>query len=180
MKMLIKSFMILGLMVSLAQTVHATAITYNAVNLGGNQWEYMYTITNDTLATDINEFSILFAYGLYENIAVVNSPADWDVIAFDPDLIFGNPDDGIVDALALASGLAPGSTLGGLTVSFNWLGSNAPGTQYFMIFDPSTYEVLDSGNTTPASAAPVPEPTTLILIGTGLLGIAGMRKKFRV
>lgn len=34
-------------------------------------------------------------------------------------------------------------------------------------------------NTATASAAPVPEPTTMLLLGTGLVGITGFRKKQR-
>jgi len=39
---------------------------------------------------------------------------------------------------------------------------------------------IDNLNVTPASAAPIPEPATLFLLGSGLIGIAGIgRRKFK-
>lgn len=41
---------------------------------------------------------------------------------------------------------------------------------------PSTEIVLEAGS---VSAAPIPEPATILLISTGFIGFAGFRKKFR-
>ena len=132
----------------------------------GNTWEYSYSVNNDTLASDIEEFSIYFDLGLYENLALATAPANWDPLALDPDLSI--PDDGLYDALALVSGIAPGDMLSGFFVRFDYLGSGIPGSQFFEIVDPNTFAVLDSGNTMSAS---VPEPETIWLMGVGLVGI---------
>jgi len=47
-------------------------------------------------------------------------------------------------------------------------GSFGKGFQDYLFFDPD-----------PSPAAPVPEPTTLFLLGSGLLGLAGFRKKLK-
>jgi hypothetical protein len=59
------------------------------------------------------------------------------------------------------------------TVSFEWLASGTPGAQTFEVYD-FNFDTVASGQT-----APVPEPATFILVGSGLLGLAGLRKKIK-
>ena len=87
---------------------NATVIFYEVQNLGGTTWEYSYTVENDTLGSDIEEFTIYFDLGLYENLVVVSTPADWDPLVIEPDANI--PDDGFYDALALSAGISGGNT----------------------------------------------------------------------
>ena len=162
----------------LCASTNATVIEYEATSLGGNTWEYVYTVENDSLAVDIENFAVFFDLGLYENLAVGSStPADWDPLVLQPDPLL--PDDGLYDALALVVGIAPGDSLGGFAVQFDFLGSSAPGDQFFEVFDVN-FNVLDSGFTeeaeTDTTDPSVPSPGTLLLIALGLLGLRTVRR----
>ena len=58
-------------------SVWATTITYEVNNIAGNTWEYIYTVSNDTLGIAIEEFTILFDVGDYGNLVVTTTPVDW-------------------------------------------------------------------------------------------------------
>lgn len=146
-------------------SAYATTINYTATSLGGNQWRYDYTLANNSLQRPITEFTIFFDLGLYSNLATTTSPQSWSVLAIQPDPNI--PDGGFFDALSMSNGLAPGSSLGGFQVIFNWLGSSAPGAQRFDVIDPSSFTMLDTGRT----VNPIPEPgsTSLIFLGLGCI-----------
>lgn len=152
----------------------ATIITADLMAIGGNTWSVDYTIINDTLAFPIEEFTIFFDLGLYENISAGITPANWDPLVIQPDPLL--PDDGLYDALALVSGIPPLGGLGGFNVSFDWLGAGIPGSQFYEIVDPFTFDVLDSGLTVVNVRGSVPEPPIQSLLAIGLLWVIFRRK----
>lgn len=161
---------------STAGTTHATAIVYALDYLSGSDWRYTFTLTNDTLAVDVEEFAIYFDGALYSNLAVDASPADWDSLVVQPDN--GIPADGFFDSLALVQGIQPGDTLRGFSVTLTYLGTATPGSQPFEVLD-SSFDVIDSGNTvlatnTEPNPEPVPEPSTYLMFLSGLAALFTM------
>lgn len=151
---------------------NAGTILYEATDLvdttpGVDLWMYSYVLSGFTFFENYG-FQIFFDYMHYSNLEDPPSPVnlDWDPIVFQPDL--GLPDDGIYDALALVDNP---SLADPFTVSFVWLGGGLPGTQPYEIYD-DNFDIVAAGETTV-----IPEPTTIILLGLGLLSLSGLRKK---
>ena len=140
-----------------------TRIWYDSIELESGRWQYTYEVVNISLTDPIEEFTIWFDFGLYENLAIetLHPPAgDWDEIVWQPEPVI--EDDGAYDAKAEAwnPGISIGESVSGFSISFDWLGEGVPGPQFYEIIDPATFETIDSGYT-------VPEPVTLILLGLG-------------
>lgn len=163
--------------VSLPYVASATTVGYSSTDLGGGRWEYLYQVTNDALGVSIDEFTVFFDYGLYTNLAVDYPKPDWDALTLNPDFVLGAPVPGYYDALALVTGIAPGATEGGFRVSFDWLGTATPGFQSFDIVDAATFDVLDSGITSAATA--VLEPVSAALLFVSLIGLGFTSRTMR-
>ncbi len=167
--------LVLGLFFS--TTSFATIIDYESSNIAGNRWQYDYSVTNNTLTDPIDTFAIYFTYGQYSNLTLETSPANWDSIVINPDPNLFVPDDGFLDAYALASGINSGQNLSGFSVSFDWLGNGTPASQNFEVYN-SDFSSLEFGKTTLLRNLPteVSEPSTLLLFLAGI-GLA-LRQRF--
>jgi hypothetical protein len=150
-----------------------TEIWYQTSELGSGWWQYTYDVKNISLTETIEEFTIWFEFGLYENLAVEtpDPPANsWSEIVLQPEPVL--KDDGAYDAKALNLGIGIGETVKGFAVSFDWLGDGVmPGSQFYEIINPVTYQTIDSGWT-----KIIPEPATLFLLGLGSLALRVKRK----
>jgi hypothetical protein len=161
------------LIAGLTAPAQAISIQYDVIALGGNQYRYDYSITNDGSlgsGTAIQLFDILFdPANFLESSLTISTPSPlaqgWDqlILASAP----GVP--AAYDALATAGGIADGSTVGGFAVEFTWIGTGLPGSQPFAIYDPSTFDLLSEGTTTSV----VPTPAAAWLLGSGLAVLLG-------
>jgi hypothetical protein len=174
----------LVLLCGFAGSVQALAITFDVVALGGERYRYAYSLFNDGslgAGVAVELFDILFDPRLYDTdsltIVTPDPPAgDWSEVILSP--APGIP--AAYDALALAGGISAGTTVSGFTVAFRWLGGPArPGAQPWQIFDPSSFALLEEGTTGPQQPTPIPEPSPLVLLSAGLIGLARWRNTAR-
>jgi len=153
--------------ISLAQQ---TQINYETQHLGGDRWSYTYEVCNINLTQGIEEFTIWFDFGSYNNLAIETpgTPAsNWDEIIWQSNSVISDASG--YDALG-TSNIDEGESVHGFTVSFDWNGTGMPGSQFYEIINPITFETIESGYT-------IPEPATCILLLSGVLLIK--RKNIR-
>ena len=148
-----------------ACSANATTIRVESIDLGSSQYRSLYTVTNDgSLGVPLQAFDLYFDPGLYleSSLAIVTAPplaTDWDQLILGSGVLVA----AAYDAVALDGGIPDGTSESGFAVEFTWIGPGTPGAQPFEIFDPQTFDVLESGLTTP-----IPETSTLSLLAAGI------------
>ncbi len=157
------------------------SVQYTLVPMGGNVYRCVYSITNNGSlpgSAPIKLFDILFDPTLYQESSLqivtsqvnsaLNSQWNQQLLVSVP----GLPAD--YDALAINGnlGIQPGTTVTGFAIQFTWIGPGSPGSQPFLIYDPTQtpYAQLQSGQTSTSVPAGVPVSSnlTLLLIACGI------------
>jgi hypothetical protein len=156
---------------ALASPGRGSTINYSTSNLGGDVWQYTYTLSGFAFSAG-DTLAIYFDASLPPNLQDPPPPvgADWSIFTLQPDA--GLPAPGEFDATALVN--SPSLAIP-FTISFLYPGGLPPGPQNFTVFD-AGFGVIDSGVTSPT---PTSEPGTLALALTGLALLGAWRWRVR-
>lgn len=160
---------LLGGMLSSVEASLETNILYSVDHIAGNRWRYTYEVQNTSFAPGIEQFTIWFELGLYENIQEESSSyvqSDWIENIWQPEPLL--LDNGKYDAKALTTPVSIANNYLGFSVSFDWLRAGTPGAQYYEIIDPTTFVTMTDGYTV------IPEPVSMFLLSFG--GLLLLRK----
>ena len=175
-------------------------VTYDAIQIGNDTWQYDYTIINNS-QNDIYALDLFFPKEnqggdtLYQNVSVFNSPAGWESFFF-PEVVISGVEisppvmtwgggvwDALLEDFVFALWISPGEDLSGFSVTFDWFGEGNPGSQEFELWGTANLDSLYKGLTTsdaPNGDAPsVPEPQSFMLLGTGIIGLAAYYRRWK-
>lgn len=167
MKRVIPFLVVMAVMLT-AGGAMATTIEYALTNLGSNQYQYNWWVLNNSLGVSLTNFTIYFS-----DVDVIDgtdltdpiAPSGWDALVEEPSAPGLG---GYYDAAALGSGIAAGASESGFSAKFTFIGTGAPGSQAFEVYD-GDWNLLDSGRTQLRGQDPVvPEWGSMFLYAMGL------------
>ena len=172
-RLLVVSLVVLTALVFFSTKAIATIISYEASYISGTTWEYSYTVSDHVFNTGDN-FEIVYELGSYENITDISHGSDWNVTTLDPVNIPGwFSFNGIYNGTASANN---SSLIDPFVVQFDWLGTQDPSTQTFNVYLAGSWIPDETGTTKPVGDTSIPEPSTILLIGS-LLGFITINRK---
>jgi hypothetical protein len=175
----------------LGTTASATQVSYTLTALGGNLWQYRFTITNDGdlgAGVAVRWFSLAFDPSIYDEptLSITSLPvikAHWDekILPSGP----GFPAN--YDVLALDSGIPTGNSISGFTVQVGWRGVGTPGDVPFEVIDTTTLAAIGHGtavNTAGVGGVSIPTLNTwmvvLLMLVVGGVSMWSMRRSHGV
>lgn len=155
---------------NIAQATPSAQPLYYEFDLGGGLWRYDYTLynTSDPIAdAGFDLFDFFLTFDPTRSLTMITLPTGWEIIAGAglADIFSANP-----GPSPIGTDIAPGESLSGFSFAFNYRAGDLPFETLFVnpLGDPASY----AGTT-----APVPEPSTLLLLGSGVGAITYLRGK---
>jgi len=70
---------------AISASSQAIIIGYDLQNPGSSTREYAFTVIDDSLLVDIEEFTVFFDFGRTENLSVTGSAGGWESLVNQPD-----------------------------------------------------------------------------------------------
>lgn len=134
-------------------------------DVANSEWDYEYYVNNQSDGGEDLYGFYLDMFGLGATLSNVLDPANWEYFSDGSTYIEWD------SILLTGSEIVPGGSLTYLFSSDTRLGN----LYYEALFNIEVDGII-SGTSMPVS---VPEPATFMLIGIGLIGLAGFRKKVR-
>jgi len=156
---------------TLPSAAHAEPIMLNPtiMDLGNGLFSYQYSVAN-TSPFDFSAISILNLPAVGNAVQNLLAPASFNAF-FDPGL-------GELDFLEDTQSFGAGSTVSG----FSFISPFAPGLTIFtaLRLDENFNPVVVQGTVLAPQNAAIPEPATMVLLATGLAGIAAKVRRRRI
>jgi len=157
-----------------ADAIPSAEFRYIETELAGGLWQYDYTISNTSdpiLDAGFDLYEVFFEFEPSAMFNVISLPTGWDEIDGGGFVVSFSTIPGIPP---FGYDVAPGEALGEFSFLFDYKVGNVDFESTFAVPNAPATPFIYSSTSAPYSSAsvPIPEPSTLILIGFGLLGLS--------